>query len=123
MNFFAKNLKWLRKQRGFSQVKMAKDLDFTRSAVANYENNFSTPDYDNLIKIAKYLDVTIDGILTKDLTLLTTLNDGSKFEVVIPSGVDLNEMEKKVDEMYGWMSKIKLKETKKIATNDTAKSN
>lgn len=94
MNFFAKNLKWLRQQRNISQAKMAEDIGSQRSTLANYENEFSTPDLDRLIRIANYLDVTIDSILTKDLSIITSMDDDSKPEIVIPKGVDLNKLEK-----------------------------
>ena len=63
MSDFAKNLKRFRKQKGYSQQKLAKALDYGYTAIANYESGRNEPSLDSLIKIAEVLDVTIDDLL------------------------------------------------------------
>ncbi len=110
MNFFCKNLKALRKARGISQEEMAKELGLKRSALGNYENGYSTPEYDILIQIAKYLGVTLDGFLTKDLSIDVVLkNQDDKLKIVFPKGTNYFDLEKKVDELYSWYTEIKNK--------------
>lgn len=69
---FASNLVWLRKKRGLSQEELARNLDISRSTLANYEQGTRFPDKDIEERIAKYFGVTLDTLrgtengLTKD---------------------------------------------------------
>ncbi|MCO7124770.1 helix-turn-helix transcriptional regulator [Sporolactobacillus shoreicorticis] len=54
----------LRKSRGKTQEDIAKILGITRPAYTAYEIGTRQPDYESLIKLAKYFDVTIDYLLT-----------------------------------------------------------
>lgn len=65
MSYFSENLKIVRKIRQKSQVEVAKEIGVVRSTIANYEsgNNIGTPNFDQLIKIVKFLDTTIDDLL------------------------------------------------------------
>ena len=46
---------------------MAKKVGITRQAINEYKKG-KYPTYDNLIKISSFLDVSIDDMLTKDLS-------------------------------------------------------
>ena len=56
-------LKELRKARKISQLKLALDLNMNQNTVSRYENMEREADYETLIKIAHYLDVSIDYLL------------------------------------------------------------
>lgn len=54
----------LRKSRSKTQEDIAKILGITRPAYTAYETGTRQPDYDSLIKLANYFDVTVDFLLT-----------------------------------------------------------
>ena len=56
-------LKELRKARKISQLKLALDLNMNQNTVSRYENMEREADYETLIKIADYFDVSIDYLL------------------------------------------------------------
>ena len=53
----------LRNQRGLSQQEFADKLGIGRSTLANYEQNKRSPDYETLIEISKFFNVSIDELL------------------------------------------------------------
>ncbi|WP_144514905.1 helix-turn-helix domain-containing protein [Bacillus pumilus] len=59
-----KRITYLRKQAGLTQVELAKKLNVTRSALSQYELGTREPNYDLLIKIANFFEVTTDYLLT-----------------------------------------------------------
>lgn len=54
----------LRKERGVSQVELAKMLDVSRQAVSKWENNQSAPDTAKLIQLADALDTEVAYLAT-----------------------------------------------------------
>lgn len=66
MNYFASNLKFLRKSQKISQSKLAEDLKVNRSNIAAYESKNVEPRLKVLIKIANYFNVGINELLLVD---------------------------------------------------------
>lgn len=62
-SIFSKNLVRLRKERGFSQMKLAKLAGLTQRMIAYYENEAVKPPIDNIEAIAKVLGVKINDLL------------------------------------------------------------
>ena len=56
-------LKELRKMRKISQLKLALDLNMNQNTVSRYENMEREADYETLIKIADYFNVSLDYLL------------------------------------------------------------
>ena len=56
-------LKRIRKQKGYSQLKVAMDLSISREALSYYENGKRSPDVDMLVKFSEYFNVSIDFII------------------------------------------------------------
>ena len=56
-------LKELRNLRRISQLKLAMDLNMNQNTISRYENLEREADYETLIKIADYFDVSIDYLL------------------------------------------------------------
>ena len=56
-------LKKLRKHRKISQLKLALDLNMNQNTISRYENMERQADYETLIKIADYFNVSIDYLL------------------------------------------------------------
>ncbi len=69
MKRIAKNIQYLRKQRGLSQEAMADELDITRSRIGSYEENRSEPSIDTLIQLSGYFGLPIDVMVKNDLSL------------------------------------------------------
>ena len=60
---FGKKLKRLREERSFSQQYLANQAGMNKMLISKYETGRSTPTMDNLGKIAKALDVTVDYLI------------------------------------------------------------
>ena len=58
-------IKELRITRGISQVKMAIDLGINQNSISRYENGTRQSDYETIIAIADYFDVSIDYLLLR----------------------------------------------------------
>lgn len=56
-------LRQLRKERGISQLKLAMDLDMSQNSISRYETGSHECDYETLIKLADYFNVSIDYLL------------------------------------------------------------
>lgn len=56
-------LKKIRKQKGFSQLKVAMDLSISREALSYYENGQRNPDIQMLLLLSDYFDVSIDFLI------------------------------------------------------------
>lgn len=63
-------LKELRQSRNISQLKLAMDLGINQNTVSRYETGIYQADYEMLIRLADYFDVSIDYLLgrTQDPT-------------------------------------------------------
>ena len=60
MNF---RLKELRKKKRMSQIHLAIELDMTQNTISRYENCIHEADYQTLIAIADYFNVSLDYLL------------------------------------------------------------
>lgn len=56
----------LRKERGWSQVELAKKLNVAKQTVSNWENENIQPSIEMLVRLAKILDVSTDYLLGLD---------------------------------------------------------
>ena len=54
----------IRKKKGFSQQKVAMDLNISREALSYYETGKRNPDLKMLIAMSKYFHVSIDYLIT-----------------------------------------------------------
>ena len=63
MKNFGSRLTKLRKDRGLSLEQLAKELKFTKISLSLWENNQKALSINNLIKIAKYFNVSVDYLL------------------------------------------------------------
>ena len=59
-------IKRLRKEKGVTQVQLAKDLNINKSTIGHYETNKRRPEYEILILLAQYLETSTDYILGID---------------------------------------------------------
>jgi len=80
---FPQRLKSLRLSKKLSQQDMADLLGITRQAYGRYESGQSEPDIENLRKLAKFFDVSIDYLL-----------DGQEYKKVVVAGEEILLSEK-----------------------------
>ena len=58
-------LRELRRSRGITQLKLAMDLSMNQNNISRYENGKLQADYNTLIKLADYFQVSIDYLLER----------------------------------------------------------
>jgi len=66
--FFASNLSFLRKKKGLTQAEVATALGLKRNTFSNYETTHSEPDLGTLEKIASFFDISLDELLSVELS-------------------------------------------------------
>lgn len=59
----ATRLREIRKQKGYTQQKVALDLNLSQNSISRYENGAREADYELLIRFADYYNVSIDYLL------------------------------------------------------------
>ena len=64
MDLLAKNLVWYRKNIGFNQVEMAKQINVSRSQWSDYERGRSEPNLATVMRIASFLKVSLDELFS-----------------------------------------------------------
>ena len=95
-SFFAKNFKYLRKQKKISQSELAAALSISRSKIASYEGRGVEPKLQLLIDMARYFDVSIEDLIGKDIE--ATVNDSgrsavNKYQTESPTNEGSNQPE------------------------------
>lgn len=63
-NYFAKNLKFLREKKGYSQQKVAEELNVPYSTLSCWENGIRQPKIEKINEIANYFNVGLDIVST-----------------------------------------------------------
>lgn len=76
MSYFGKNIRKIRNLKNLSQQAMAEVFELKRGALGAYEEGRSEPKIETLIRFANYFGISIDDLLTKELTV----NDLLKFQ-------------------------------------------
>jgi len=57
------NIKYYRKQKGYTQETLAQALNIVRQTVSKWEKGYSVPDADMLEKMSEILDVPVNELL------------------------------------------------------------
>lgn len=83
MSFFGKNTKKIRGVKGMSQQAFADLFSLKRATLGAYEEGRSEPKIDTIIRVANYFSISIDDMLTKEITVnqLLSFNDGVTTDV------------------------------------------
>jgi YrbI family 3-deoxy-D-manno-octulosonate 8-phosphate phosphatase len=69
LSHFAKNLRYLRRQKQLSEADFALSLDVWEDTLKRYERDKAEPDLDTLIRIADALALPLDHLLRRDLAI------------------------------------------------------
>ena len=63
---FGQNLRKKRREMDLTQKELAKKIGVSKGCVSLYENGLCAPSYDKILKIANYLQITIDSLCFLD---------------------------------------------------------
>ena len=66
MTIFTERLKELRKNKGLKQQEIAELLGVKRNTYSDWENGKTEPSFENLIKLADLLEVTLDWLFGRE---------------------------------------------------------
>ncbi|MCL6217375.1 helix-turn-helix domain-containing protein [Zunongwangia pacifica] len=69
MSYFGKNIRKIRNVKKLSQQAFAELFELKRGTLGAYEEERSEPRIETIIKIANHFSITIDDLLTKELTV------------------------------------------------------
>lgn len=67
----------LRKQNKLSQEQLAEKIGVSRQTISNWENGKFYPDIDDLFKISKYFNITLEDLLSCDTKILKYLKEST----------------------------------------------
>lgn len=67
LNYFGKNLQFLRKEKKLRQHQMYDSLGFSRTTWSNYEQCRTAPSLDGLIRISRFFGVSLDELIAEDI--------------------------------------------------------
>lgn len=66
MSIFGDNIKRLRKNKGLKQREIAELLGVKRNTYSDWENAKTEPSFENLVKLADLLDVSLDWLFGRE---------------------------------------------------------
>ena len=74
---FGQQIQQLRKEKGFSQDKLASMLYVTRQSISQWENDKAMPSVDLLLKLSQIFGITVDRLLGKEAEPEAPFADGN----------------------------------------------
>ncbi len=69
MNFFSKNLEYLRTQKGMTKNELANKLKVNQSTISRWENGDMGVTVDNAYDVADFFNVSMSDLTGKDMSL------------------------------------------------------
>lgn len=66
---FGEKIQLLRKQKGLSQEKLSEQLEVSRQAISKWELGESLPDTENVVRLSKLFNVSIDYLLNDEINI------------------------------------------------------
>lgn len=88
MRILPKNIKYLRTCQNLSQQALADSLNLSRSNLAKYEKGVHDPGIEVLLRISRYFKVSVDAILTVDLSQVSLEEYMDNGKMLLPVQVD-----------------------------------
>ena len=74
MNYLASNIRYLRKERGWTQEELATKVKKAKSTITCYENGIRTPDIKDLSVFCNLFHIGMDDLVGKDLSTMDSDN-------------------------------------------------
>lgn len=66
LNIFPQRLKELRLKKGLTQQQIADEIGVNRGSYSNWEKGKREPSYENLVKLADLLEVSLDSLFGRE---------------------------------------------------------
>lgn len=88
MQVLADNIRFLRKSQSLSQQALADSLLLSRSNLAKYEKAVHDPGLEVLLRISRYFNISVDVLLTVDLSRVDLNSVVGQQSMVLPMQVD-----------------------------------
>lgn len=66
MKMFEKRLREVRKSKKTTQKELAEQIGIKRNTYSDWENGKTEPSFENLVKLADLLDVSLDWLFGRD---------------------------------------------------------
>lgn len=80
---FSELIKSQRKERKMTQVDFSELLMVSSKTISNWESGQTLPDIDNVILIAKKLNISLDQLLLKDKKMINNIKDKAKKQNIV----------------------------------------
>ena len=106
MNDFASILKSLMQENKTKTSDLAQYLGITKQAISNYTLGKTTPNFEILIKIAKYFRVSTDFLLTGITTENKAINEKMQLNLTNSAIENLRELSKSNEELLFYVNEI-----------------
>lgn len=109
---FNETLRILRRKKKLSQKDLGNKLGLAESTIGMYEQGKRQPDYETLLKIADYFEVTVDYLLGNKNSTLTNdpISDDPDLQIAFKEASDFSEEARK--QTIDFINYIKEKEKK-----------
>jgi len=121
-NTLSERLKTLRTRHTMSQQKLAENLNLSRELLSNYEQGRREPDYNTLILISNFFDVSIDYMLgvTEVEKRLLHKSVSDKYNCLM---TDISGLSKEsISELETYINLLKMRDEQAIKNKEKAKS-
>ena len=80
---FGTTLRNLRKQKGYTQKRLAEVLNLSETTISKYESNTAVPPFETVCAIAAWFNVSLDSLAGNELLNTVTLNRLSQNQIEI----------------------------------------
>ncbi len=108
---FSKRLKYLREEKGLSQIELSKEFNISRQSISNYENGLRFPNDEKLIvRIAEFFNVSIDYLFGK-----TNIRN-SNLSIVKEEGEEYSTKINALERLFYQVDKLPPSTIEKIST-------
>ena len=95
MEFFSKNLQYLRKEKKLTQAELGNKINVDQTTIGRWEDGNREPTVGNVANIAEVFNITIPDLLDKDLT--KNNNSFSELDILFDKHKDiLTESDKNI---------------------------
>ncbi|WP_052446790.1 helix-turn-helix domain-containing protein [Candidatus Soleaferrea massiliensis] len=75
-------LRNLREEKDMKQIELAAALNVVPSTISNYENEVSAPEYEALVKLARYFNVSTDYLLGNSVTRMSWEDANTDIKII-----------------------------------------
>ena len=90
-----KNLKKIRNEKNVTQIRLSIEAEVTQETISAYESGKAMPSAETLIKMANFLDVSVDYLLDRtDNPTINTLDNSNEDKELLNLYHQLNKEQK-----------------------------